>query len=151
MVITISSQSLEVWAEAHPPINSISPACAINVFMYISACDPLLAAERYHTRGRYSRAVRAFVRRSLLRVRPSLLSIFLVPGSGICDTRSSSLRRSSSAPRQGHGAMMFWLHRSRDRALVGDLDFRKADEQTRKRRPACRFMVFRSGCGPGLR
>ena len=83
--------------------------------------------------------------------RPSLLSIFLVPGSGICDTRSSSLRWSSSAPRQGHGAMMFWLHRSRDRALVGDLDFRKADEQTRKRRPACRFMAFRSGCGPGLR
>jgi hypothetical protein len=52
--------------------------------------------------------------------RPSLLSIFLVPGSGICDTRSSSLRWPSSAPRQGHGAMMFWLHRSRDRALVGD-------------------------------
>jgi hypothetical protein len=80
-----------------------------------------------------------------------LALIFLVPGSGICDTRSSSLRWSSSAPRQGHGAMMFWLHRSRDRALVGDLDFRKADEQTRKRRPACRFMAFRSGRGPGLR
>jgi hypothetical protein len=57
------------------------------------------------------------------------------------------------APRQGHGAVRFWLYRSCDRGNLGLCESRwnKRGKTTPAVVHACRFMAFRSGCGLRLR
>jgi hypothetical protein len=122
-------------AEAHPPINPPSPACTIKCIHvhFLHVILLLLRAMYYVTIpvGGIREPYGPFTLSSF-----SLSQYFLPAMFGA--VVSDGLVH---APRQGHGAVRFWLYRSCDR---GNLGFgwwtcAKADEQTRqnsaRRRP----------------